>query len=228
MGRKWKKRFSKLSDEDINAKIAEFLEKKEYKSEDEAYDYKKYMKTKAWAKLRDAFLDKHGNCCEICASKVKNQAHHNNYFCVGAEEDADLVSICWECHHEFHKTVKSTSLKKPEKWTRYPPGSKRGETLTVDMTMRKGTYVEPVKTKEGYTYCTIEAKFVKGYASSKHKYYYDLSCSMCRKVNFEYEITTEHRELLLCERCHKIFKDKIKYPKCHFIRHGRKLHKYYS
>ena len=112
MGRKWKKRFSKLSDEDINAKIAEFLEKKEYKSEDEAYDYKKYMKTKAWAKLRNAFLDKHGNRCEICTSTAKNQAHHNSYRRLGNEKEVDLVSICWDCHHEFHKKVKSKSLRR--------------------------------------------------------------------------------------------------------------------
>jgi hypothetical protein len=116
MPRRWKRKhkFAKPTDEEINAKISEFLEKNNYKSEEEAFVYKKYMKTEAWVKRRDTFLKKHGTSCEVCSSTEKVQAHHNNYQCVGREKDKDLLALCWQCHNEFHKRVKASSLRKPE------------------------------------------------------------------------------------------------------------------
>jgi len=116
MPRRWKRKhkFPKPTDEEINAKISEFLEKNNYKSEEEAFVYKKYMKTEAWIKRRDTFLKKHGTSCEVCGSTEKVQAHHNNYQCVGREKDKDLLALCWQCHNEFHKRVKASSLREPE------------------------------------------------------------------------------------------------------------------
>ncbi len=121
MGRMWKRKqkYPKLTDDQINAKISEYLDKNDYRSEEEAFEYTKYMKTKAWAKRRDTFLEKHGKSCELCNSTEKTQAHHNNYLCVGREKDQDLVALCWQCHSDFHKRVKATSLRRPETYKKH-------------------------------------------------------------------------------------------------------------
>lgn len=128
MGRMWKRKqkYPKLTDDQINDAISNFLDKNNYKNVEEAFVYSKYMKTESWAKRRDAFLASHGGACELCGSKEKVQAHHNNYLCVGNEKSIDLIALCWECHSSFHKRVKAKSLKTPETYKKHIAGIHEG------------------------------------------------------------------------------------------------------
>ncbi len=68
-------------------------------------DYRKYMKSKVWAKRRIEFYSKFGKECAICGKK-KTQLHHMTYQNLGREEDDDLVALCNHHHDQLHQTIK--------------------------------------------------------------------------------------------------------------------------
>ncbi len=58
-------------------------------------------------------LEQCGNACEYCGhDTLKNLCvHHNTYASYPLEHSTDLVVLCKECHHTFHKIFKPRSLK---------------------------------------------------------------------------------------------------------------------
>ena len=60
-----------------------------------------YVRTMKWRTTRAAFLKRYPNC-ELCGAPSEN-AHHLHYETIGAEREADLLSLCRDCHRELHK-----------------------------------------------------------------------------------------------------------------------------
>ena len=75
--------------------------------------YTEYLSSNTWKAKRDSILTQCGNACEYCGHDVLKelQVHHNTYQSFPDEHSTDLVVLCKECHHTFHKIVKSRSLR---------------------------------------------------------------------------------------------------------------------
>lgn len=80
-------------------------------SEDEEYlknlDYKKYLKTKHWRKMRNAAFKIADYKCQLCYSdgafiKGGLHVHHRTYERLGKERQSDLTVLCKKCHEKFH------------------------------------------------------------------------------------------------------------------------------
>lgn len=65
-------------------------------------NYKEYLKSKHWAKVRKLAIKRSGNKCQLCSSKGKLNVHHNNYKNLGKELPTDLIVLCETCHKKFH------------------------------------------------------------------------------------------------------------------------------
>ena len=75
--------------------------------------HKEYMRSKMWQRKREKFINlKKNPCCEVCGSKEANQVHHRTYQRLLVEKMSDLVLLCRECHHEFHKVVPPKKMSK--------------------------------------------------------------------------------------------------------------------
>ena len=67
-------------------------------------DYKSYLETKHWQKIRNAALKRSGRKCQVCGTKgAPLHVHHNDYCRRGKELAQDLVVLCGDCHALFHK-----------------------------------------------------------------------------------------------------------------------------
>ncbi|MDF1594241.1 MAG: hypothetical protein P1P89_22245 [Desulfobacterales bacterium] len=79
-------------------------------------EYRKFLNSEAWAKIRCDIIMLRGSRCEVCQvdKKVVN-VHHLNYDKPwGEEEDNDLIVLCRECHTTEHgiKNKKKKTRKK--------------------------------------------------------------------------------------------------------------------
>jgi nucleoside 2-deoxyribosyltransferase len=71
--------------------------------------YAEYLQTAHWRGVRGEALDRAGHCCQVCkAGSVILHAHHNNYECLWAESESDLIVLCVSCHKNFHTKGKLT------------------------------------------------------------------------------------------------------------------------
>lgn len=64
-------------------------------------DYKSYINSKKWKKIRARKLEQAGYICERCGiSKysAKLEVHHKHYFRLGNENLNDLIVLCPKCH----------------------------------------------------------------------------------------------------------------------------------
>lgn len=66
-----------------------------------AMDYKEYLKTNHWQRIRKMIVKKY-KYCQICKSKDKLNVHHNSYLNRGEEKETDLILLCNDCHSLFH------------------------------------------------------------------------------------------------------------------------------
>jgi 5-methylcytosine-specific restriction endonuclease McrA len=66
-------------------------------------DYSDYLKTAHWKRIRNLAIENADCHCQVCSSQEKLEVHHNNYLCLWAEQEADLVVLCERCHRLYHE-----------------------------------------------------------------------------------------------------------------------------
>jgi len=77
-------------------------------------EYKQYLKSEKWQKVRKTLFLERGKKCELCLSSKNLHIHHLTYERIFNEQLIDLQILCRKCHekaHDIHKKVKS---KKPK------------------------------------------------------------------------------------------------------------------
>lgn len=65
-------------------------------------DYQEYLNSDWWKYIRKTAIERSGNKCQMCGSKIKLNVHHNTYKNRGCEEITDLICLCEKCHNKFH------------------------------------------------------------------------------------------------------------------------------
>ena len=66
-------------------------------------DYREYMQSEEWQKVRRKRLQIDGYKCQMCGTGKNLQVHHITYEHLGqAKELEDLVTLCRECHRGVH------------------------------------------------------------------------------------------------------------------------------
>ena len=66
-------------------------------------DYKKYLQSPRWKKLRERAKKRDEYCCKVCNSITNLQVHHRNYYRLKKDgEIKDLITLCERCHKMFH------------------------------------------------------------------------------------------------------------------------------
>ena len=92
----------------INRKIIKPKQTK-VKYDDDELKSDKYYQSKAWKKLRYTYLI-HNPLCENCLKngiiKPARDIHHKQFF-----DENNLMSLCKDCHVEFHRYAKLHNLK---------------------------------------------------------------------------------------------------------------------
>lgn len=75
--------------------------------------YKDYLKSEQWLKFRKLFFSReHNKKCIVCGCTKNLNAHHMRYkshsnnSILGKETESQVVSLCRECHHLWHKLSK--------------------------------------------------------------------------------------------------------------------------
>ena len=75
-----------------------------YEQKKRNVEYRTYMQSEAWQKVRRARLHIDDYKCQRCGRGKNLQVHHISYEHLGqAGEIEDLVTLCRECHEEIHK-----------------------------------------------------------------------------------------------------------------------------
>jgi len=74
-----------------------------YVRENGTIDYRNYICSAAWQRVRDAFLRRHGWKCNVCGTATGVQVHHRSYRTIGRESDKDLEALCGGCHANVHE-----------------------------------------------------------------------------------------------------------------------------
>lgn len=72
-----------------------------------AYSYKDYLKTKWWEAVKYQYRLNHGYKCYVCGATENIDLHHRTYQTIGNETSKDLVQLCRECHYKVHDIVDS-------------------------------------------------------------------------------------------------------------------------
>ena len=84
-------------------------------------DYKEYIQSHPhWQKVRKARYEFDGGRCAICHRDLQDtqcQTHHLHYYRLGHERLRDVLTLCGECHQEFHQ-----SWQKNQFWKGKEPG----------------------------------------------------------------------------------------------------------
>ena len=78
-------------------------------------EYKKYLLSDEWAKLKIDLFNFRGKKCEKCGSKKQICVHHLTYKNIYKEELSDLVILCRNCHEKEHGILKHKKKQKPIK-----------------------------------------------------------------------------------------------------------------
>lgn len=68
-------------------------------------EYKEYLQSTNWKKLRERVLKRDNYLCVICNNKA-NHVHHLSYGCYaryGKSRRIECVSLCKKCHMRIHK-----------------------------------------------------------------------------------------------------------------------------
>lgn len=64
-------------------------------------DYQAYLQSDAWKARRAKVFAVAKGICLGCGRPAEG-VHHRSYERLGAETDADLVAVCWDCHRAIH------------------------------------------------------------------------------------------------------------------------------
>lgn len=80
-------------------------------------EYKKYLKSPAWQKKRNARLVFDDFTCQKCGAKKDLDVHHLTYRSIYDENVCrDLVTLCRKCHEEVEQNKKEAPLTEHEKF----------------------------------------------------------------------------------------------------------------
>lgn len=89
-------------------------------------EYQEYLETPHWQQKRAEALARSGGKCSQCGATENLDVHHKTYVRLGAEELADLVVLCRDCHFAKHRrqrydrAVNTFATKKyGEDWDRF-------------------------------------------------------------------------------------------------------------
>lgn len=83
--------------------------------EDLCKDYREYLKSDKWKKLRTKILERDKYVCWGCDG-VATEVHHLDYDCLGIDnEEKHCVSLCRVCHMERHGIVNRSAQKVKKK-----------------------------------------------------------------------------------------------------------------
>ncbi len=78
-------------------------------------DYRKYLKSRHWQRVRKAALKRAGYRCQICAERgLTLSVHHSCYDRRGRELAQDVVVLCENCHRLYHDHLVSVEKKAKE------------------------------------------------------------------------------------------------------------------
>jgi len=62
-------------------------------------EYRKYIASKKWKRLRERVIAKRGRKCQRCKSTTRPlQLHHKHYNTFGHERTKDVLLLCVDCH----------------------------------------------------------------------------------------------------------------------------------
>ena len=79
------------------------------------FDYKKLLNNPKWKKKRQTILKRDGFKCTVCGSKENLHIHHT-YYVWGIKPwcypNISLITVCEECHHQYHLYNEDVILKK--------------------------------------------------------------------------------------------------------------------
>ena len=76
-------------------------------------DYRDYLHHPHWQKVKKARFDFDGGKCAICHKDLSGtayQTHHLHYQRLGSERIRDVITICGQCHKEFHQSWKKSAF----------------------------------------------------------------------------------------------------------------------
>jgi hypothetical protein len=76
-------------------------------------DYAAFLKSRYWRFVRTKILIRDGYKCTVCESNKELQIHHTTYKNHFKEHKhlSDLLTLCGDCHKEYHNTVEIAELK---------------------------------------------------------------------------------------------------------------------
>jgi len=66
--------------------------------------YSEYLQSKHWRHFRENVLKRSNYRCSICNTDNNIHVHHRTYENRGHENYEDVIVLCGNCHHLFHKT----------------------------------------------------------------------------------------------------------------------------
>ena len=93
--------------------------------------YSEYLKSKEWKNKGEIILERDNHICALCGvslGKKNGNVHHITYKNIYKENNEDLISLCRNCHKEFHEQklpfnkylkIKQEEIKENEKKERY-------------------------------------------------------------------------------------------------------------
>lgn len=103
-------------------------------------DYKTYLMSTEWRRLRSRIIRSRGGICEQCGSSELLHVHHITYENIFREKDEDLEVLCVSCHRSRHDGWDASHRIKPK--TRKPKAD-RGYVLITKHVL------ESLKTAKG-------------------------------------------------------------------------------
>lgn len=74
-------------------------------------EYKRYLRSNAWAIRKNTYYRRHNRQCAACGSWKRIQLHHVSYENLGKEPDQDLVPLCYRDHRSAHQAHQSGRFK---------------------------------------------------------------------------------------------------------------------
>ena len=100
------------TEREIQEKLAllKILDEKRAEKLISSSDYQEYINSKEWEETRARIFKRDNYHCVICGTGKNLSCHHITYENLGNEKDADLITICQDCHNKEIHGADSKSL----------------------------------------------------------------------------------------------------------------------
>ena len=103
--------------------------------------YDEYLRSPEWKVKREQVLARDLTCV-LCASAKKLQVHHRTYERLGNEELTDLVTLCDDCHSDWHKIQRMRKAEKKIAERKAKEQRKKAGPLKVSRSMERASRKE--------------------------------------------------------------------------------------